>query len=298
MRFCTRLLTAACTAVLALCSTASAVSANTVREKYGLSDVMDAAQLKEEFANVQGAVLSIREVELYNKVIQDSSTEDIDAEISALKDRASTFKSSVVSGIDLTFEEILETEAQYRQVTKELYDLIKVRDAYTLDEIAAPTAEEEALMARAETLERHMKRAISFADIGNLKYYPVIGYTYRVNSKFGPRNDPTGMRGYSFHGGIDLYAPNGTPIGAWFSGTVESCGYSSGGGNYVWIDHGSGVKTYYCHLSRIDVKSGQQVDQGDQIALSGNTGIYTTGPHLHMGLYIDGTAVDPGVILG
>ena len=75
-------------------------------------------------------------------------------------------------------------------------------------------------------------------------------------------------------------------------GTVSSAGWQSGYGYVVYIDHGNGVQTRYGHLSKILVRVGETVKQGERIALSGNTG-NSTGPHCHFEIRINGEAVNP-----
>lgn len=84
-----------------------------------------------------------------------------------------------------------------------------------------------------------------------------------------------------------------TDITALFNGTIETVGSSDDIGYYVIINHGKGIKTLYGHLDHYSVEEGQQVKQYDVIASSGNSGNRSTGPHLHLGLYINGTAVNP-----
>lgn len=246
---------------------------------------------------VQRTIRTIREIEVYNAIIASTTTEDIDAKISALTTKANVLRSNILGGIDLPLSKLLRYEAEYKDIVSELDCLLGARDLYNLEPLPVPDEDLATLYDTESSLQSSIKEAGHFEDIGSLSYYPVHGQTFHVNSPFGSRYDPVGIRGYGFHYGLDLKAPEGTPIGAWFSGTVISVGTSSGSGNYVWLDHGYGVRTYYCHLSRADVHAGQHVTQGAQIALSGNTGLYTTGPHLHLGLYIDGTAVDPQVLL-
>lgn len=114
---------------------------------------------------------------------------------------------------------------------------------------------------------------------------------YRLTSYFGPRKDPfTGVA--SNHTGIDMACPTGTPIGAMMSGTVVVAGFSSIYGKYVVISHGNGYQSLYGHMSKINVKKGAKVDQGQKIGLVGNTG-YSTGPHLHLTVYKNGKLTDP-----
>jgi murein DD-endopeptidase MepM/ murein hydrolase activator NlpD len=91
---------------------------------------------------------------------------------------------------------------------------------------------------------------------------------------------PYGMRWGRMHEGVDIEAPIGTPIEAAKAGTVSYAGWESGYGNYTCIAHGGGFQTCYGHQSKINVKVGQLVDQGQEIGLSGNTGA-SEGAHLH-----------------
>lgn len=113
-----------------------------------------------------------------------------------------------------------------------------------------------------------------------------------ITSPFGPRTHPITGVVNSHHSGIDIAAPNGTPIVASASGTVLTAGYTSINGNYVIIYHGDGVATAYCHCSTILVSEGQQVAQGQTIAKVGLTGL-TNGYHLHYGVRVNGTYVNP-----
>ncbi|MDD3370028.1 MAG: M23 family metallopeptidase [Lachnospiraceae bacterium] len=113
----------------------------------------------------------------------------------------------------------------------------------------------------------------------------------RMTSTFGRRRAPT--RGASsYHRGIDWGVPVGTAVMASCGGTVVRAGWASGLGNSVTISNPDGRQTIYGHLSRVLVSSGQTVNQGQKIALSGNTGI-STGPHLHFAMTINGTYVNP-----
>lgn len=117
--------------------------------------------------------------------------------------------------------------------------------------------------------------------------WPVQGWT---SSGFGERRSPfTGIR--TMHHGIDIVAALGTPVIATAAGLVLTK-TDKGFGNYVTIDHGRGIQTYYGHLRRAVVATGQRVVRGMVIGYVGSTGL-STGPHLHYEVQIDGRAVDP-----
>ena len=119
-----------------------------------------------------------------------------------------------------------------------------------------------------------------------------------VTSNYGWRMNPVTTI-WSFHSGIDLGAPFGTPVLAAKSGRVEYAGWGDGYGNLVELDHGS-TGTRYAHLEAIYVAQGQSVAQGQQIGIVGSTG-RSTGPHLHFEIMVpsgDGwVALDPAPYL-
>ena len=113
----------------------------------------------------------------------------------------------------------------------------------------------------------------------------------RISSEFGPRRAPTAGAS-TYHRGRDYAAPSGTPIYASAAGTVITASYNGVRGNYVVIDHGNGLQTWYQHASRLYVSAGQKVSRGQNIAAVGTTGV-STGAHLHYEVHVNGTAVDP-----
>ena len=105
--------------------------------------------------------------------------------------------------------------------------------------------------------------------------------------------DAFGPRGAKFHSGIDLPAPTGTPVYAARAGRVVYSGWADGGyGFLVVVSHGTGERTWYAHLSRIDVRTGVWVARGVRLGLVGATGD-ATGPHLHFEVRVRGAAIDP-----
>jgi murein DD-endopeptidase MepM/ murein hydrolase activator NlpD len=117
----------------------------------------------------------------------------------------------------------------------------------------------------------------------------------RISSAFGHRRHPLG-KGRTFHRGIDLAAPAGTPVHAVAAGTVIRSASDRSYGNVVVINHHNGYKTLYAHNATLLVKVGQQVKAGQQIAKVGSTG-HSTGPHLHFEIHRSGQRVDPAPYL-
>ena len=108
---------------------------------------------------------------------------------------------------------------------------------------------------------------------------------------FGPRVDPVSGITQN-HNGVDLAAPEGTPIYATRSGTVTFAGYDVTPGNYVLINHGDGYQSIYMHMTYYTVQTGASVTQGQIIGYVGSTGM-STGPHLHFGIRYQGHYLNP-----
>ena len=116
-----------------------------------------------------------------------------------------------------------------------------------------------------------------------------IGLT--VTSAYGWRIHPT-MGDKRFHTGVDFAAPQGTPIYAIASGTVTSAYYNTANGYMVSIAHGGGYGSLYAHMTHYVVSAGDSVSQGQVIGYVGSTG-WSTGPHLHFEVHVNGSAVNP-----
>jgi len=113
----------------------------------------------------------------------------------------------------------------------------------------------------------------------------------RVTSGFARRFHPI-LRQWRAHLGVDYGAPTGTPVRTVGDGVVEFAGWQNGFGNVVFVRHNGADQTVYAHLSRIDVRPGQRVDQGQRIGAVGATG-WATGPHLHFEFRVNGVHQDP-----
>lgn len=132
--------------------------------------------------------------------------------------------------------------------------------------------------------------SISEDYIGGAMIWPIPGYT-QITSKYGMRVHPiTGA--YKLHTGMDVGAPTGASFIASANGIVTKATYNSAYGNMVIIDHGGGVQTLYAHGSEIIAQVGQIVSKGTEVLKVGSTG-YSTGPHAHFEIRINGQTVNP-----
>ena len=142
--------------------------------------------------------------------------------------------------------------------------------------------------ARRRAIEEERRRHEAEHGPFELVAWPADG---KKTSGFGPRVHPI-FGTVRQHNGIDLGGDTGDRVRAARSGEVILAGERGGFGNTIVIYHGLGYSTLYAHLSRIEVSEGQDVQSGDRIGAIGSTG-WSTGPHLHFELRIDGSAVDP-----
>ena len=153
-----------------------------------------------------------------------------------------------------------------------------------------------------EQLERiGRERKIIDAALGNFRDVAADDVTLAAPVA-GRRSSSFGLRRFfndqprSPHKGMDIAAAAGTPITAPREGIVTATGAYYFNGNTVILDHGQGYVTMYCHLNEIAVTEGQELTPGEILGAVGATG-RVTGPHLHFGTYLNGTAVDPELLL-
>ena len=121
--------------------------------------------------------------------------------------------------------------------------------------------------------------------------FPLEDTSVEVTNPYGWQEHPV-TKQKSLHSGVDLAADYGTNVLAVADGTVLDCSYDAAFGYILTLEHENGVQTQYAHLSEFLVNAGAEVRQGQIIAKTGDSG-WTTGPHLHLGVLIDGEAVDP-----
>jgi murein DD-endopeptidase MepM/ murein hydrolase activator NlpD len=180
-------------------------------------------------------------------------------------------------------EQLISSQQQLataRQSKRDTLSSVQENEREFLHEVEGLQAASQALAAKL--------RAVASSS-GGPTHGSSSGLIWPVN---GPITSPFGWRWGRMHEGVDIGVPYGTPIHAAAAGTVVYCGWMSGYGNLVAIDHGGGLSTAYGHQSSIAVGCGQSVGQGDVIGYVGCTG-HCFGPHLHFEVRVDGSPVDP-----
>jgi hypothetical protein len=154
---------------------------------------------------------------------------------------------------------------------------------------ASDLARAEREIAVIQKLKRHW-RAAQDTDLAFI--FPAEG---KLASRFGLRRFFNGEP-RAPHVGLDVAVDSGTPVKASAQGQVLAVDDYFFNGKTIFVDHGNGLITMYCHLERIDVKTGETVSKGQRIGLSGKTG-RATGPHLHWSVVLNGAMVDPELFI-
>jgi murein DD-endopeptidase MepM/ murein hydrolase activator NlpD len=154
----------------------------------------------------------------------------------------------------------------------------------------------------AEDLQRIEREQVIINDVKHLwREEPQPDLALRLPAD-GPLSSRFGLRRYfngeprAPHSGLDVSVPLGAPVVSAARGVVANTGEYFFNGNTVFVDHGQGLITMYCHLSRIDVKPGDKVASGQPVGLVGKTG-RASGPHLHWTVMLNGASVDPELFL-
>lgn len=236
---------------------------------------------------------TVRDVEAKEATLQAEYTE-----LTALQDQLMAQQGEVETLLSNKQVEISSLESQIGENAAVLQQLIEQAEAERQKQIQAQAAAE----AAAEAARKAAQEAASAGNSGGSGGYvppsspPVVSgngqFTHpcpaaSVSSTFGYRTFDN-----SFHNGLDLAAPEGTPTYAAADGTVIIAGWSDSAGNWVVINHGNGLTTKSMHHSALTVSAGQSVVKGQQIGLVGNTG-NSFGAHLHFQVESNGSPVDP-----
>lgn len=220
------------------------------------------------------AQIALKRTEIESKLTE---MEEMQAEVSAQKDALRELRKKKKQELD-----------QYK---KQLGLSQEKADEYARQAAEAEAEVEKLLKKKQDEIDRQnaMGTGNSGGGDGTLRW--PLNISGRISSGFGKRSSPTAGAS-TYHKGIDIAAPSGTPIVAAAAGEVVTAAYSSSAGNYVMLSHGNSLYTVYMHCSRLAVKEGDRVMAGQVVGYVGTTGI-STGYHLHFGVSKNGSYVDP-----
>lgn len=185
----------------------------------------------------------------------------------------------ITSQSDVYAQQIEKLEASQDQVAQQIAQAEATYQKQLAAEKAAKAAAEKAARQQSSAASSSGSTSSGQTTASASGFLWPIASSHRVTSPYGWRTHPiTGKR--HLHGGIDIAAPNGTPVMASKSGVVVISQYGSSYGNYVVLSHPDGTRTLYAHLSQRNVSPGETVSQGQTVGLVGSTGS-STGNHLH-----------------
>ena len=190
---------------------------------------------------------------------------------------------------DALNELISAKEQEINQVSSDIANKEQAIKDYEAD-IAAENETIKALEAAVAEERKKLAAEQGRKYDGGMFTWPAPSYT-RISSEYGNRMHPT-LGVEKFHNGLDMAAPGGSPILAAYDGKVVAADYNSSMGNYIMIDHGDSLYTIYMHASALYVSKGTEVSKGDKIGAVGTTG-RSTGNHLHFGVRLNGSYVNP-----
>ena len=281
------------------------------------ADLLDRVEMINEIASSDARMidqlqLAAQQIEVARqelaaeKVEMEEAKESLAAEQQELEIRRAE-ADELMAELMADHEEFAALEEKYQKEQAELLAKIaseqtKYQEALDAEERARKEAE-AAAKAREEAAKEREKEASGggggSSGGGSSSYNGAVssyGFSWPCTARaltcpFGPRIHPiTGV--YSNHSGVDIGASYGSPIYACASGTVTTATYGTAYGYYVTINHGNGFSTLYGHMIRYTVSAGDYVTRGEIIGYVGSTG-WSTGPHLHLTMYYNGTLVNP-----
>lgn len=185
--------------------------------------------------------------------------------------------------------DIKDASAEAEKYTKEIAKQEEVIESLLEQERKRIEAEERRKQEEAKQNPGNTGSDYVVDNSGDFRW--PLNVSGRISSYFGPRSAPT-EGASTYHNGIDIAAPSGTQIVAAASGKVVTATYSSSAGNYIMIYHGNSTYTVYMHCSSLDVSVNDEVEKGQAIGKVGSTGV-STGAHLHFGVSVNGSYVNP-----
>lgn len=213
--------------------------------------------------------------------------ETLEAEKEVLDTAKANLEAEEAAVQELLNDKRIELENYKKQIAEKEQQIVDYESDLESN-TAAIAALEAAVLAEQKAIAAANGIVLSY-DGGKFTW-PAPSYV-AITDDFGYRTDPINGR-TSYHSGIDMGAPGGSPILAAYDGVVVAAAYDSSMGNYVMINHGDGLYTVYMHSSKLLVKKDDIVIRGEKIALVGTTG-RSTGNHLHFSVRKNGQYVSP-----
>ncbi len=252
-------------------------------ESEDVADLLNRAEYSSQMAEYDRSMMQELQETLAKIEEQKAALEEEKAELEELLSETESQQKAVNTAIEAKSQEIASYQAQINAASGEqsTYEDQLDEQEKLLDQVEQQIAAAAAAKASADDGD-------GGSSTGFLWPCPS---SHRITSSFGYRTAPVAGAS-TYHKGIDIGASSGAAIVASASGRVTTATYSSSAGNYVVISHGNGISTVYMHASALYVSEGDIVTQGQTIAAVGSTG-YSTGPHLHFGVIVNGSYVDP-----
>jgi len=242
-----------------------------------VADMLNRAEYVENIASYDNQMLHTFNLQREYIELCKQSLEESKKSLNAQKTSLESVRKEKVATLQAYEHDITLTAAQIKELEEDL--------AYQTSIIES--LEKEITEEQKEILRQS---GVTLGYDGNGFANPAPKYV-RISSPFGWRSDPfTGYRAY--HNGIDMAASEGTPIVAAYDGIVGEASYNGSMGNYIYLEHGNGLRTIYLHASKLYVKKNDVVLNGETIGAIGSTG-RSTGPHLHFSVRLNGEYVDP-----
>ena len=285
--------------LLMLTTTAHAEKTRDVLKLYGNKvSYEDEIKKSEYVAAVEKYEILEKEVNYLNQFnanVQEVNIESVYKARADMELRLRELTSSLCSGVNLSVDNIFAAETEIKRLEEALRriddSLFYYKSLYTYE---IPIDKVQSALAEVVIKEVEYSEAVKYGEIGNVSNVKVpLDGSYYISSHYGARIDPLDGVSMDNHRGTDFAANTDTPVLALFAGTVTVAEEHYGMGKYVRINHGDGIVSTYLHLNYIDVEVGDQVDQYTVIGGVGTTGLWSTGPHLHLALSINGEFVDP-----
>lgn len=273
---------------------------------YGLTlGKADASEIESEINQMEQDMLGMQSQqeinEEYNALLQlyiekrNNIMNDVMEDVSVYQSNNTTISEYISANIlDGDINTLLKYDTSYKSNNSDMNELLSKLNSFNMEEsfknVDFDTSLIEAKLADAKIVYADAIDTYELGEVTDIQW--VLPNERYVTSSFGYRVDPLNSKTIRYHSGTDYRAPAGTPVGALFNGVVTSCGWSDTAGYFITVTCGENVRFFICHLSEILVEEGQQVNQYDTIGLTGGTGSRSTGPHLHMAIYINGCAYD------